>query len=145
MVCFNLQDKRVLILGVLLRFIEDTVSELFSVDFLLNFGVVIFSLGLFQIHSQVVELLGSRRHVGEPELFLLFFEKVVRSTILKKMCGVLVFVFAAGRFDGEVAFLFVFDQFDVFIFDIYDGRFFILTKEIVLFLVIFNPSERLDR
>lgn len=61
------------------------------------------------------------------------------------MCGVLVFVFATGRFDGEVAFLLVFDQFDVFIFDVYDGRFFILTEEIVLFLVVFNSSERLNR
>ena len=55
-----------------------------------------------------------------------------------------VLVFTAGRFDGKIASFFAFDQLNVFVFDIDDGRLFIFAKKVILFIVL-HSSEGLDR
>ncbi len=144
MLSLHSYDKWIFILLVLLRLVKYTMSLLFSIELLFHFRVVFLSLGLFQVHSQIVKFLRSRCHVHLAKLFFLPFEEVVWSTVLKQVSREFVFVFGALRFDWEIASLFWLYQINVLIFDVDDRWLFIFSKKVVFFL-IFNSPERLNR
>ena len=129
MLSLHSYDKWIFILLVLLRLVKYTVGLLFSIELLFHFRVVLLSLGLFQVHSQIVKFLRSRCHVHLAKLFFLPFEEVVWSTVLKQVSREFVFVFGARRFDWEIASLFWLYQFNVLIFDVDDCWLLIFSKK----------------
>lgn len=54
-----------------------------------------------------------------------------------------IVIFTAGRLYRKMTSFFAFNQFDIFVLDVNDGRFLVFPKKVILFLV-FNSAERLD-